>query len=148
MLDKATAEEIEYILTKAAKSANEAMQGIGPISLVKAKSLMLSLLSSGAYYVVLRNEKGSLTGWALIGENIDYITEKKAGFIYELYILPEYRGAGFGKKLINETVKELERKGYDEVRLNVYSTNFAKKLYEKLGFTELQSIMNIKTNQI
>ncbi|WP_373323125.1 GNAT family N-acetyltransferase [Alkalihalobacterium chitinilyticum] len=52
------------------------------------------------------------------------------------------------KKLIKETVKELERQGYDEVRLNVYAKNFAKKLYENLGFNELQSIMYIKTGQI
>ncbi|MDE5413354.1 GNAT family N-acetyltransferase [Alkalihalobacterium chitinilyticum] len=58
---------------------------------------MLSVLSSGAYYVVLRNKNGSLKGWALIGENIDYMTEKRAGFIYELYLLPEFRGAGLGK---------------------------------------------------
>lgn len=147
MLHKATAEEIEFILTKAGDSANEAMQSNDPISQVKAKSFLLNVLSSGGYYVVLRNEKGSLTGWALIGENIDFITEKKAGFIYELYLLPEYRGAGLGKILIKETVKELDRQGYEEVRLNVYSINFAKKLYEKLGFTELQSIMYIKTDQ-
>ncbi|MEB1808562.1 MAG: GNAT family N-acetyltransferase [Bacillaceae bacterium] len=148
MLHKATAEEIEFILTKAADSANEAMQLNDPISQEQAKSLLLSILSSGAYYVVLRNEKGSLTAWALIGENIDYITEKRVGFIYELYLLPEYRGAGLGKKLIKETVKELKQQGYDEVRLNVYSKNFAKELYEKLGFNELQSIMYIKTDQI
>ncbi|OIJ15155.1 hypothetical protein BKP35_04705 [Anaerobacillus arseniciselenatis] len=141
MLQMVTEKEKEFILSKAADSLNEGMKNEIAISQEKAEAIISPVLSSGANYVVLRNEEGSLTGWALLGENHDYISDKKVGFIFDLHVLPEHRGKGLSKILIKECIKEIKNKGYNEVRLNVYASNFAKEIYLKLGFSELQSIM-------
>ncbi|EEM03483.1 hypothetical protein bmyco0003_42020 [Bacillus pseudomycoides] len=38
----------------------------------------------------------------------------------------------------------MKRNGYEEVRLNVFSTNFAQEIYEKISFTPLQTVMVYK----
>ncbi|MBU9711566.1 GNAT family N-acetyltransferase [Evansella tamaricis] len=144
MLHQATEMEKEFILTKAADSLNEGMNKKPGISKEKAEELLTSVLNSGAYYLVHCNEEEEIQGWALIGENMDYISEKKVGFIFDLHVLTEHRGKGLSKVLIKESVNELKNKGYSEVRLNVYASNFAKDVYKRLGFSELQSIMYLK----
>ena len=38
-------------------------------------------------------------GWILIGENTDYFSHEKLGFIYELYVFPEYQEERIVKKV-------------------------------------------------
>ncbi|EEK73690.1 GCN5-related N-acetyltransferase [Bacillus mycoides] len=82
-------------------------------------------------------------GWILIGENVDYFSREKLGFIYELYVFSEYRGRGLSRKLMKAGIKELQEK-YSEIRLNVFTGNFAKEMYEDFGFVERQVIMTLK----
>lgn len=76
-------------------------------------------------------------------ENTDYFSHEKLGFIYELYVFPEYRGKGLSRKLMEAGIKELQ-KNYSEIRLNVFAGNFAKEMYEEFGFVERQVIMTLK----
>lgn len=48
------------------------------------------------------------------------------------------------KKLVEEGIQYLKQKGYDEVRLNVFDSNFAKEIYAKIGFEPLQTVMVFK----
>ncbi|PEC47685.1 hypothetical protein COJ46_04510 [Bacillus sp. AFS077874] len=73
-------------------------------------------------------------GWILIGTSKDQLTEKKYGFIYELFVLEQFRGNGISKPLIDSGIEHLKQDGYSEVRLSVYAGNQAIKLYEKTGF--------------
>lgn len=111
------------------------------ISEEKASQMFKGILDRGGYYLVDRNEDDSLSGWILLGENNDYFTDKKHGFIYDVYVLPQYRGKGISKKLLNEGKAEFKKQGYEEVRLNVFASNFAKEIYKNLGYKELNSIM-------
>ncbi|PGL70124.1 GNAT family N-acetyltransferase [Bacillus sp. AFS055030] len=99
----------------------------------KIKQLIDPLLQKGCYYLIAKKED-ILLGWILIGTSKDQLTEKKYGFIYELYVLEEFRGNGISKRLIESGMEHLKQDGYSEVRLNVYAGNHAIKLYEKLGF--------------
>jgi len=55
--------------------------------------------------------------------------------INDLYVLPEFRGKGIGKKLIVESLNRLKTEGVKSVRLTVLTNNEAAlKLYKKLGF--------------
>lgn len=55
--------------------------------------------------------------------------------ITDLYVLPEYRGRGIGRKLLEECISRLKAKGYSRVRLSVWVENSrAIKLYDSLGF--------------
>lgn len=72
--------------------------------------------------------------WILIGASRDQFTDKMNGFIYELFVLEEFRGNGVSKQLVRTAVDELRQNGYSEVRLSAYAGNQAIKLYEKMGF--------------
>lgn len=141
MIEKATETDIKFIATRAAESASEGAQQ--PLSAEKANSMFDSIVKKGGFYLVYRNADSSIAGWILLGENTDYFSDKKFGFIYDVYVLPEYRGRGISKVLIKEGISTLKTLGYEEVRLNVFATNHAKEIYKKVGFKDLNSIMTL-----
>jgi ribosomal protein S18 acetylase RimI-like enzyme len=52
-----------------------------------------------------------------------------------LYVHPELRGSGMGKRLVNALVEAAERIGYREMKLDTLpSMAEAQALYRKLGF--------------
>jgi ribosomal protein S18 acetylase RimI-like enzyme len=55
---------------------------------------------------------GTIAGYATFGPNRARDLAQK-GEVYELYILPEYQGIGFGTRLFLAARKELNRLGYD-----------------------------------
>lgn len=99
----------------------------------KIKQLVEPLLKKGCYYLIA-TENDQLMGWILIGSSRDEFTDKINGYIYELFVIEEFRGNGISKRLLKAGIDHLKNKGYSEVRLNAYAGNHAIKLYEKLGF--------------
>ncbi|WXG57270.1 MAG: N-acetyltransferase [Candidatus Sedimenticola sp. (ex Thyasira tokunagai)] len=70
------------------------------------------------------------------------LKKKEYGLIKRLYVIKNQRERGIATKLIKKTKKHYNRKGVDEVRLHVFGHNKqALKLYTKLGFTYLVSLM-------
>jgi len=68
-----------------------------------------------------------------------YIEYKKIskGIIWTIGVLEEYRGRGFGKKLVLKALDWFYKKGIKYVGIHVDENNFiAKNLYKKLGFIE------------
>ncbi|MBG9590178.1 GNAT family N-acetyltransferase [Cytobacillus firmus] len=99
----------------------------------KIEQLVEPLLAQGSYYLIA-TECDVLMGWILIGTSKDQFTDTKNGYIYELFILEEYRGNGISQRLMTTGIDHLTQAGYSEIRLSVYAGNKAIKLYEKLGF--------------
>ena len=141
MIEKATEKDKEFILTKAAESASEGAQQA--LSAEKANQIFNGILNKGGFYLVYRNADNSIAGWILLGENTDYFSGKKHGFIYDVFVLTQFRGKGISKEFIKEGISTLKKSGYEEVRLNVFATNYAKEIYKKLGFKDLNSIMTL-----
>jgi ribosomal protein S18 acetylase RimI-like enzyme len=57
-----------------------------------------------------------------------------------LYCTPSSRGLGIGRALIEEVIREAERLGYDEMKLDTLpSMEGARKLYQRLGFEEVEA---------
>ncbi|WP_342598310.1 GNAT family N-acetyltransferase [Psychrobacillus sp. FSL H8-0483] len=99
----------------------------------KIKRLIEPLLEKGSYYLIAtENEK--LMGWILVGAGKDQFTDKMNGFIYELFVIEEFRGNGVSKQLMRTAFDHLRQDGYSEVRLSAFAGNPAIKLYEKMGF--------------
>ena len=142
MITQATKEEVEYILSHAVSSTYDATQI--EISEEKAVAMLQGVLDKGRFYLIAKEEDGTITGWILLGKNTDYFTDQIYGFIYEIYVLPEHRGKGLSKLLINEGNAYWKSQGFDEVRLNVFASNFAKEIYRKMGFEEVNFIMKAK----
>jgi ribosomal protein S18 acetylase RimI-like enzyme len=99
----------------------------------KVKQIIEPLLKKGSYYLIA-SENDNLLGWILMGTSKDQLSEQRYGFIYELFVLEQFRGNGISKKLIESGIDHLKQDGYLEVRLSVYAGNQAIKIYEKLGF--------------
>lgn len=57
----------------------------------------------------------------------------RAGYIYGLYVLPEYRRLGIGRGLISDTVATLFCENYDYLVLIPHNLA-TKRWYEKIGF--------------
>ncbi len=62
---------------------------------------------------------------------------KKIVHLRMVYVLPSFRGAGVGSKLISDALDWGSRMGADCCELNVLHGNQAISLYKKLGFAEV-----------
>lgn len=100
----------------------------------KIEHLVETLLEKGSYYLIAtHNDK--LMGWILIGASKDQFTDKMNGFIYELFVIEEFRGNGISKQLMRAAIDYLRQDGYSEIRLSAFAGNQAIKLYKKMGFS-------------
>ncbi|KFN01034.1 GNAT family N-acetyltransferase [Bacillus clarus] len=142
MIIKANKEETKQILDCAAQSLFEGTRGNCQVSTEQAIEITKPLLEKGAYYLIVKQEN-EIAGWILVGENTDYFSGEKIGFIYELYIFSQYRGKGLSRKLMKAGITILQEK-YFEIRLNVFAGNFAKEMYKEFGFAERQVVMTLK----
>ncbi|OCX66981.1 hypothetical protein BFP70_03385 [Thioclava sp. SK-1] len=62
-------------------------------------------------------------------------TERRAMIADGISVRPEARGQGVGAALINALCGEAQRRGYDQLRLDVVGENLrAKSLYQRMGF--------------
>ncbi len=97
----------------------------------------------GAYFLAARKE-GQLAGWVQVDISTDWISGKEIGWINDVYVKKSFRCKGLASSLLRQAVEELKEMNYDEVRLNVYSSNEqAIKLYEKMGFRDLNKFMKL-----
>ncbi|WP_456274854.1 N-acetyltransferase family protein [Bacillus sp. AK031] len=125
--------EYQIILSLSPQALFDGTLGEVKPSAEKIKQLIEPLLQKGSCYLIA-TENGRLLGWILIGSNKDPFTEQKYGFVYELFVLEEFRGNGISKRLMESGMEHLKQGGYSEIRLSVYAGNHAIKLYEKMGF--------------
>ncbi|EKU47452.1 GNAT family N-acetyltransferase [Staphylococcus massiliensis] len=84
-----------------------------------------------------------ILGWVMIGDQQENYTNSKFGYIYEIFIFKGYRGKGYARKLMERAIHDLKARGHQEIRLNVYAGNEARKLYEAFGFKDRQIIMSL-----
>jgi GNAT superfamily N-acetyltransferase len=78
----------------------------------------------GAYYI-----KPNFVGRAAHIANAGY------------FVLPAHRGLGLGRALVEHSLGEARRAGFDAMQFNlVFASNPARALYRELGFTEIGRI--------
>ena len=134
--------EIEKIIALSPQAIFEGTLGEAEPTIEKAKQLVESLLKKGSYYLI-STENDVITGWILLGGSKDQFSDKKLGFIYELFVIEECRGKGISKQLISTGIEQLKQEGYSEIRLSVFDGNQAIKIYENLGFKNRTISMSI-----
>lgn len=57
--------------------------------------------------------------------------------LFNVAVDPQYQGKGYGKRLLSELFLQLKEKGVATVWLEVRESNSARKLYDTLGFNEV-----------
>ncbi|MFZ3588865.1 GNAT family N-acetyltransferase [Bacillus sp. DJP31] len=92
------------------------------------------------YFVLVEN--GVFCGWVLVGEtHHPYKNKEACAMVLELYIFKNYRQYGFGHELMKHAIADFKNRGFKSVQLNVFEGNPAKKLYSKLGFKDISTMM-------
>ncbi|MBI5020061.1 MAG: GNAT family N-acetyltransferase [Ignavibacteriales bacterium] len=74
-------------------------------------------------------------GCVALRKVVDKISEIK-----RLYVMPKYRGKGFGRKLALEVIRQAKEIGYERMKLDtIPSMKEAIALYHELGFKEVSA---------
>jgi ribosomal protein S18 acetylase RimI-like enzyme len=77
------------------------------------------------------------SGYARIKDAEQYLKHTQYAYLGFMYVVPEYRGQGINKTIINDLKAWIKAKGLDEIWLEVYVDNApAIKAYEKIGFSK------------
>ena len=126
--------ELKKVLSLSPKAVFDGTLGEVEPTKEKIDQLVKPLLEKGSYYLIA-TENDKLMGWILIGTSKDQFTDMMNGFIYELFVIEEFRGNGISKMLMGAGIDHLKQDGYLEIRLSAFAGNQAIKLYEKLGFS-------------
>jgi ribosomal protein S18 acetylase RimI-like enzyme len=125
--------ELKKVLSLTPQAIFDGTLGQVEPSKEKIDQLVKPLLEKGSYYLIA-TKNNKIMGWIFIGTSKDQFTDKMIGFIYELFVIEEFRGNGISKLLMRAGIDHLKQDGYSEIRLSAFAGNHAIKLYEKLGF--------------
>ncbi|KOP63683.1 hypothetical protein AMS61_30005 [Bacillus sp. FJAT-21351] len=125
MITKANENDLKEIITNAVDAVQEATAYTFKPLQRQVENIIRKTLDRGGYYLILK-EKGCLKGWILIDISKDYFKQQNIGFVYEVYVLPPYRGKGYSKELIKAATEELSIQGYNEIERNIRTVNFYK----------------------
>jgi ribosomal protein S18 acetylase RimI-like enzyme len=81
------------------------------------------------------NDQVIASGYARIDKSKSFLKHSNHGYLGFMYVLPEQRGKGINKQIIDHLKKWAAAQGINEFRLEVYYDNeSAIKAYEKIGF--------------
>lgn len=84
--------------------------------------------------VIVAELEGKLVGYTLFFYNYSTFLTKPGIYIEDLFVLPEYRGQGIGKSLVNAVAKLAIEKGCGRVEWSVLDWNApAIAFYENMG---------------
>ena len=79
--------------------------------------------------------------WLLTGEPICYLEE--------LYVVPDHRGQGHGRALMESAMRVARERGATTIELTTSATDTAARaLYERLGFTNLERVGDPETQML
>ncbi|MBB5181576.1 ribosomal protein S18 acetylase RimI-like enzyme [Planomicrobium koreense] len=130
---KAENNDLKTIVSLSPQAVFDGTLGEARPSHSKIDSMVNPLLEKGGFYLVAIDEE-KIVGWLLLGTTKDQFTDEAIGFIYEIYILKDYRGQGFSKELMKAAIMHFRQEGYAEVRLSAKADNPAVRIYENVGF--------------
>ena len=90
--------------------------------------------NSPADNCLVAEEDGKVVGavWTRIMNDYGHVDDETRSFAVSLY--KEYRGKGFGTKMMRQMLGLLKEQGYKKASLAVQKANYAVRMYEKVGF--------------
>lgn len=97
------------------------------------------------------NSKVIASGYARIDKSKPYLKHSHHAYLGFMYVLPEYRGQGINKKIMDVLINWAAAQNINEFRLDVYNENVsAIKAYEKVGFSKyfLEMRFNLEDGKI
>jgi len=93
-------------------------------------------------FIAINKTTGEKMGLLWFGPRFNPLSCEEEAWIYNLTVLPEYRGCGVGKVLMRHAEIHAHSQNYDSIGLMVSSHNEgARALYNKLHYSESNIIM-------
>ncbi len=106
-----------------------------------SKEYIKSKISSPNSVVLVAEIEGKVVG-VVVGDVEDrlFYEPRMAGVIREFYILPEFRRKGLGKRMMNEVMDALRKKGAQMITAEFPALNeIAIEFYRKMNFRPIES---------
>ncbi|MCL4438085.1 MAG: GNAT family N-acetyltransferase [Thermoplasmataceae archaeon] len=108
---------------------------------LEARIKMLREIMDGSYgdliydasRLILNEE--DIAGAILVCRGRPRLDGTRIPIIIDFFVVPEFRGLGFGEYLIRSSLHSLQKSGFKKVELWVTEGNSAEKLYRKMGFS-------------
>jgi ribosomal protein S18 acetylase RimI-like enzyme len=105
------------------------------------------LLTNSKSHLLVAEVKGRVvgSGYAQIRASKQSLTHDVHSYLGFMYVVPEYRGRGINKKIVEKLIHWSKSQGISDCYLDVYSENEAAiRAYEKVGFGK--SMIEMKLN--
>ena len=98
------------------------------------EELRTQIFEKGYAEVIIAEEDGQPVGFALYFFNFSTFLAKPGLYLEDLFVEPEFRGKGYGKKLLAELAKIAEEKGCGRMEWSVLDWNTPSiEFYKSLG---------------
>ncbi len=90
--------------------------------------------SGNADYCFVAEDDGKVVGavWTRIMDDYGHVDMETPSFAISL--IKEYRGKGIGTELMRKMLEHLKDQGFKQASLAVQKSNYAVRMYEKVGF--------------
>ena len=96
----------------------------------------------GNEFYIAEAENGEMAGYVWFGVSERPFSRMKMGWIYDIQVVPAFRGKGIGEALMKHALRVSRERGFGQTGLMVNQKNRAAwSLYEKLGFQTEYRIM-------
>jgi ribosomal protein S18 acetylase RimI-like enzyme len=143
LIELAFGEALDPLSREALREMRALAWLFGPLfCLLSAMRMPLADTYGGFVWV----EEGNIVGNVTVHRRY---SEKKGWFISNLAVHPSYRHRGIGRGLVLAGVQMAQRKAAGRISLEVKADNTAaRRLYEELGFTEVDSVSSLKLDHL
>ncbi|MBO4601900.1 MAG: GNAT family N-acetyltransferase [Salinivirgaceae bacterium] len=108
-----------------------------PREIVNLPELQVYIRDFGAQphdHCLVAEAEGVVVGAVWVRDMPDYGHVADGVPSFAISVRPEHRGRGIGTKLMQAMLDLLRQKGYKKASLSVQKTNYAARMYTKLGF--------------
>ena len=110
---------------------------VPPREIVNLPELQVYIRDFGAQphdHCLVAEAEGVVVGAVWVRDMPDYGHVADGVPSFAISVRPEHRGRGIGTKLMQAMLDLLRQKGYKKASLSVQKTNYAARMYTKLGF--------------
>ena len=117
---------------------------LGQATVREALSVTHELLLErpGTQVVIAEDEAGERVGLLWFGVNRNLVTGEDEAWIYNITVLPEHQGKGYGKQIMSHAEELAQRSGFSVIGLMVSSHNErAQRLYEAFSYEPTNLLM-------
>ncbi|MGD1948458.1 MAG: GNAT family N-acetyltransferase [Leptolyngbyaceae cyanobacterium] len=112
---------------------------------LEGPSMLWWLEKTGTSRVGFTAVQSESVGCLWLGQSINQLTGALQAYIYLVYVVPQYRRQGMGRKLMQHAKNWAIKQGYEQISLQVFVNNTAAlKLYETLGYRYSATLLQLE----